>query len=169
MQIKGYAKTLICSIAIVALFHSPIPGASAQQLQDTSAPTLTVRVIQPSFPQCSNGLDDDLDGVIDYPADPGCESTIDNDETDPVAPSDGSSGASAGFAPPGPPLITPRALALFDFNRDGRIDMVDLSILLFHADKPNFSDPNYDINFDFNADGLIDLVDISIFLYYWTG
>lgn len=32
--------------------------------------------------QCENGLDDDGDGKIDYPADPGCSSASDNDETD---------------------------------------------------------------------------------------
>ena len=34
-------------------------------------------------PQCSDGLDNDNDGKIDYPADPGCSSSTDNDETDP--------------------------------------------------------------------------------------
>lgn len=33
--------------------------------------------------QCLNGLDDDEDGRIDYPADPGCERATDRDETDP--------------------------------------------------------------------------------------
>ena len=32
-------------------------------------------------PQCSDGLDDDGDGKIDYPIDPGCESPEDNDES----------------------------------------------------------------------------------------
>ncbi|MDP3245184.1 MAG: carboxypeptidase-like regulatory domain-containing protein [bacterium] len=31
-------------------------------------------------PQCNNGLDDDADGKIDYPADPGCGSLVDTDE-----------------------------------------------------------------------------------------
>jgi hypothetical protein len=30
--------------------------------------------------QCSNGFDDDLDGLADYPADPQCDSAADNDE-----------------------------------------------------------------------------------------
>jgi hypothetical protein len=34
--------------------------------------------------QCSDGIDNDSDGKIDYPSDPGCENAIDNDETDPV-------------------------------------------------------------------------------------
>ena len=32
--------------------------------------------------QCSDGIDNDGDGLIDYPADPGCASPTDNDETD---------------------------------------------------------------------------------------
>ncbi len=33
-------------------------------------------------PQCSDGVDNDGDGKIDFPADPGCSSAADNDETD---------------------------------------------------------------------------------------
>lgn len=32
-------------------------------------------------PQCNNSIDDDGDGKIDYPADPGCSSLDDTDET----------------------------------------------------------------------------------------
>ncbi|MDO8604043.1 MAG: carboxypeptidase-like regulatory domain-containing protein [bacterium] len=35
-------------------------------------------------PQCSNVIDDDSDGKVDYPTDPGCTGTGDNNETDPV-------------------------------------------------------------------------------------
>jgi hypothetical protein len=38
----------------------------------------------PPPPACSNGRDDDGDGRIDYPADPGCSSPSDNNETDPA-------------------------------------------------------------------------------------
>lgn len=33
-------------------------------------------------PLCADELDNDLDGLIDYPSDPGCENPLDNDETD---------------------------------------------------------------------------------------
>lgn len=36
----------------------------------------------PPQPQCSDGIDNDNDGKIDYPADPGCVNATDNDETD---------------------------------------------------------------------------------------
>ena len=35
-------------------------------------------------PQCYDGQDNDGDGLIDYPDDPGCSSTSDDDETDPT-------------------------------------------------------------------------------------
>ena len=35
---------------------------------------------------CSNGLDDDGDGLVDYPADPGCSGATDDDEYNPPAP-----------------------------------------------------------------------------------
>ena len=36
-------------------------------------------------PQCADGMDNDLDGSIDFPADPGCSASDDDDEIDPVA------------------------------------------------------------------------------------
>lgn len=36
------------------------------------------------LPQCSDGINNDGDAFIDYPADPGCSSASDNDERDPV-------------------------------------------------------------------------------------
>ena len=35
----------------------------------------------PPAPQCDDGIDNDGDGLIDYPADPGCTSSSDDDET----------------------------------------------------------------------------------------
>jgi hypothetical protein len=35
-----------------------------------------------TLPQCNDGIDNDFDGLIDYPADPGCTSVSDNLETD---------------------------------------------------------------------------------------
>lgn len=37
-------------------------------------------------PLCSDGVDNDADGKIDFPSDPGCESATDGDETDPPPP-----------------------------------------------------------------------------------
>lgn len=44
--------------------------------------TVTVTDSAPP-PQCGDGVDNDGDGQTDYPADPGCSSSTDNDETNP--------------------------------------------------------------------------------------
>lgn len=51
-----------------------------------------------------------------------------------------------------------------DLNKDGRVDLVDFSILAFWYRKTGFP-----LLFDLNSDGKIDLVDFSIMVYYWTG
>lgn len=49
-----------------------------------------------------------------------------------------------------------------DLNRDGRVDIVDFSILMYWWGR-------YDPCADQNADGIVNLIDLSILLYYWTG
>lgn len=53
-----------------------------------------------------------------------------------------------------------------DLNRDGRVDLIDFSILIFWwgTDGGN-SDPPADIN----QDGVVNLADFSILLFNWTG
>ncbi len=60
--------------------------------------------------QCSDGIDNDGDGKIDYPADPGCTSSSDTSEVDP-APGDTtppvrSGGSPSGTLPSGTPSAT---------------------------------------------------------------
>jgi len=47
---------------------------------------------QPPRPQCDDGIDNDGDGKIDFPNDPGCDSKEDNDETDNTQPPGGGNG-----------------------------------------------------------------------------
>jgi hypothetical protein len=54
--------------------------------------------------------------------------------------------------------ICPRA----DFNKDGRTNLIDFSILLYWWGK-------YNPCVDMNGDGIVNLPDFSILLYYWTG
>jgi hypothetical protein len=56
---------------------------------------------------CSDTIDNDSDGKVDYPADPGCSSPSDTDETDlpPPPPSDYPTAANTGV-PPGTTLTT---------------------------------------------------------------
>jgi|GEM_PF-2384658 len=64
---------------------------------------------------CDDGYDNDGDGKIDYPTDPGCSSASDNDETDPVVARDNASGSGGGASvvvitptvTPTTPTVTP--------------------------------------------------------------
>ncbi|KKU91265.1 MAG: hypothetical protein UY23_C0002G0004 [Candidatus Jorgensenbacteria bacterium GW2011_GWA1_48_11] len=55
-------------------------------------------------------------------------------------------------------------LASFDFNGDGEINIVDLSIFMYFYGKTGSVIQRYDLNHD----DKIDLVDVSIIFYYWT-
>lgn len=55
-------------------------------------------------PACNNATDDDGDGKIDYPADPGCSSLTDTDEADPVAQSGGGGLPSGAVNSPSAPV-----------------------------------------------------------------
>src|SRR5438105_11883532 len=57
-------------------------GASADQ---PPPPGICLDVCLPPT-QCADLRDNDGDGKVDYPADPGCSSYSDNDETDSVQP-----------------------------------------------------------------------------------
>jgi len=65
---------------------------------------------------------------------------------------------------PVPPPLVPPSLQCIDFNGDNRVDIVDLSILLYHYGE---SGPNLGCH-DLNRDGSVDFPDISILMYYWT-
>lgn len=54
-----------------------------------------------------------------------------------------------------------------DFNCDGRVDLIDFSILIFWWQK-ELAAPVRDI-VDLTADGRVDLSDFSVLIYYWTG
>jgi hypothetical protein len=55
----------------------------------TDRPQLVVETTStPPDPACSDGADNDADGLIDHPADPGCVDAADTDETDPPPPSE---------------------------------------------------------------------------------
>jgi len=49
-----------------------------------------------------------------------------------------------------------------DLNHDGRVDLVDFSIMLYWWGR-------YNECADQNSDGIVDLIDFSIMLYWWTG
>ncbi len=63
-------------------------------------------------------------------------------------------------------VLAPGALVCqgADLNFDGRIDLIDFSILLYFWGQTRPANRCADINFD----GIVDLVDFSIMMYYWT-
>jgi hypothetical protein len=52
-----------------------------------------------------------------------------------------------------------------DINDDGRVDLVDFSIMAFWYGR----DIPIDARFDLNCDGEMTLADVSILAYFWTG
>lgn len=83
---------------------------------------------------CANGLDDDGDGVTDFPAEPGCDSPSDNDETDPNVPRQCSNAA--------------------DDDEDGLIDFPDDPGCIGAAD--DFEGPDCSDGIDNNGNGTLD-------------
>lgn len=65
------------------------------------------------------------------------------------------------------PLVVPPppTLRCIDFNSDRHVDIVDLSIILFHYNERGSNLGCYDLN----RNGAVDFPDISILMYYWTG
>lgn len=58
-------------------------GAGPFVYMDESDNLITIQAPTPTA-QCGDGIDNDTDGLIDYPADPGCISTSDNSESNPA-------------------------------------------------------------------------------------
>jgi len=51
-----------------------------------------------------------------------------------------------------------------DLNFDGKVNIIDFSILLYFWGQTKPSNPCADINFD----GIVNIFDFSIMMYYWT-
>jgi hypothetical protein len=65
---------------------------------------------------------------------------------------------------PTPPPLIPPVFQMFDLNGDYRIDIVDLSILLYYYERSD----DAALRCDFNKNGVVDFSDVSIMMYYWT-
>jgi len=52
-----------------------------------------------------------------------------------------------------------------DLNIDGKVDLVDFSILLYFWEQEKPANRCADIN----SDGIINIIDFSIMMYQWTG
>jgi hypothetical protein len=159
--------------------------ASTGGLMRLHAATTATTILTVGVAECSDGIDNDGDLLIDFPADPDCSSVVDDDESTPSSgtpPGGGSSwygplpggptgmttsvpGIGIGIFPPPPPQqeLPSKILRICDFSGDNRCNIVDLSILLYWAEQPMPQAARYDLN----NDGVIDVVDISVLFYYW--
>jgi hypothetical protein len=90
--------------------------------------------------------------------------------TEPLAFGDHAAQAKALFAGGQTPFSELKAFAvvagaagcsLVDLNGDGKVDIIDFSILLFNWGIPKNEKA------DFNSDGRVDIIDFSIMLFYW--
>ena len=94
-------------------------------------------------PVCANGEDDDEDGIIDFPFDPGCNFAADVDEADPAFP--------------------PQCANGNDDDQNGRVDFPDDIGCAFAADRNERSDGRIPRRcadgVDNDADGLVDCSD----------
>lgn len=71
-------------------------------------------------------------------------------------------GKSVSFAVGTKTVAGNRKCGIGDLNCDGRVNLVDFSIMLYWWKKPN-------IIAGLNVNGIVDLPDFSIMLYWWTG
>ncbi|MDE2019281.1 MAG: hypothetical protein KGJ13_02955 [Patescibacteria group bacterium] len=69
--------------------------------------------------------------------------------------------------PPVPPQSTrcDNQAKIGDFNCDGKVNLVDLSIFLYYYGRSGPSVARYDLDHN----GTVDFPDISIMMYHWTG
>jgi len=85
---------IISALLGVNLVLPVFVGAAKAQ----SSVYLTATVVATVLPACNDTVDNDGDSKTDYPADPGCSSITDNDETDPAPSSSGGGGGGGGGA-----------------------------------------------------------------------
>ena len=80
----------------------------------------------------------------------------------------GGGGVSTTFTIPevgSSPIPRSASCGVADFNCDGRVNLIDLSILLSHYGQSVAANLPYDLDHS----GIVDFPDISILMYYWTG
>ncbi|MCZ6782876.1 MAG: dockerin type I domain-containing protein [Proteobacteria bacterium] len=136
----------------------------------------------PTLKVCSDGYDNDWDGLVDFPDDPGCEDPdsaredpacsdgIDND-LDGRVDYDGLDGLGVGA--PGDPscLNSPSGsresdCITGDVVCDGRVDILDLQRVL-NIFGASTGDPEFDPELDLVADGAIDILDVQVVLNHF--
>jgi len=118
-------------------------------------------------PQCANEVDDDGDSLSDWPADPGCDSELDDSEL----PDQDQDGVDDPFDDC---LIDPNPdqrdtnqdgygnLCDADFDDDGVVGTIDFGLFKF-AFGSWLGQLAYDSNMDFDGDGSVGVLDFGLF------
>jgi hypothetical protein len=83
----------------------------------------------PSSPACSDGIDNDADSRIDFPADPGCTSATDTDEADPTPTPPGIPGGGGPGGVGTTDTVAPK-LNLAGAGKTQDVDKLGLTLLL---------------------------------------
>ncbi|MGZ5337493.1 MAG: lytic murein transglycosylase, partial [Solirubrobacterales bacterium] len=100
-------RTLTLAIALGTTLAVVAAGSASSVTVDLSS-GVTVHVPTGGIlPACSDGIDNDGDALIDYPADPGCSEPLDNDEYDPPVGGGGTGGGGQTTTPTTPTAPTP--------------------------------------------------------------
>ena len=81
--LSGSSRTVNKSYSSAGVYGGSVTVTSGNETTAISCGSATIDTPPPVF-QCSDGIDNDGDGKIDYPSDPGCTSPNDNDEQDPI-------------------------------------------------------------------------------------
>lgn len=93
----------LVSLLVTLVVLSYIP------LVDSASTTLTVTVTGGVTSICNDGIDNDADGLTDYPADSGCSGATDEDEYNAPPPVSGGSGGGGGGGGGGAPIPSQNA------------------------------------------------------------
>ena len=131
-----------------------IPGATSTSYEvDVSHGTQSEQITSTSA--CNDGVDNDSDGLTDYPNDPGCSSASDNDETNAIS-SGGGGGGAVATAAVSQPLIT-------DPDGDGDFDIFDFNLLMI-----NWTATNCGNEADIDSNCVVDIFDFNLLMINWS-
>ena len=107
VELDPSADLVDCTIVLEETLAAQSSGEICQWIGTLGAVAGTAFCAQFTAAQCSDSADNDSDARTDFPADPGCASATDNDETDPTPP---------------PPPATRQCSDGRDNDGDGRTD-----------------------------------------------
>ncbi len=160
-QVGGICNTTFLVTVTVANPANPdtVPGNNSSSVST---------FVSCQYFQCSDGFDNDFDGRVDFPLDPGCSSPQDNNEGDEAACQDRRDNDGDGLVdwPLDPGCISPVDTDEFnaplpqcsdgvDNDNDGRVDMLDPGCSS-PQDNNESDDPQCSDRIDNDGDGRID-------------